>query len=288
MFNVDCLDIVIARNCQLNCRGCITFSDHNLVKGYTPVKDAEPWIEFWSKKLKPKTLHLFGGEPLMHPQLFDWVKLTNKFFKQTIDIQTNGIKVSSLNYDDLSAMILDYNVNFAISVHSKEQWYKAQIDQAVEIITGIIGQGIWQQNGIDTKTFIGKGQHTLTLNETTTLPWVSHYQGFGSTLEPGNNFHSDHYIASHSYCEAKQFIQLNNGYLYKCPPLAVLDDTLSKYNYPNKDKWQNWLNYKPLSVNCSDLQIENWISQQSQPEQYCNMCFGSHGHSTVHDLKVKL
>ena len=83
-FDIDCLDIVIARNCQLNCRGCITFSDHNLVKGYTKINDSLAWLEFWSSKLKPKTLHLFGGEPLMHPELLEWVKQTNKFFNQII------------------------------------------------------------------------------------------------------------------------------------------------------------------------------------------------------------
>lgn len=287
-FDIDCLDIVIARSCQLNCRGCITFSDHNLVKGYTRINDSLTWLEFWSKKLRPKTLHLFGGEPLMHPELLEWIKQTSNFFMQTIDIQTNGIKVNSLDQKELSEMILKYNVNFSISVHSQELWYKEKINQAVKKITDIIGKGTWSQTGPDTKYFVGSDNHSLTLNETTSLPWVSHYQGFGASLMPGNNFDSDKFVESHSYCEAKQFIQLYNGALYKCPPLAVLDDTLSKYNYPNKNIWRHWLDYRPLTIESSDSEIANWLDTQAKPERYCNMCFGDQGSTIPHKMKVKL
>lgn len=287
-FDIDCLDIVIARSCQLNCRGCITFSDHNLVKGYTRIHDSLAWLEFWSQKLRPKTLHLFGGEPLMHPELLEWIKHASNFFKQTIDIQTNGIKVNSLDQKELSDMILKYNVNFSISVHSQEPWYKEKINQAIKKITDIIGVGTWSQTSPYTKYFVGRDNHSLTLNETTSLAWVSHYQGHGDSLAPGNNFDCDKFVESHSYCEAKQFIQLYNGALYKCPPLAVLDDTLSKYNYPNKNIWQPWLDYRPLTVESSDSEIANWLDTQAKPEKYCNMCFGGQGSTIPHKMKVKL
>lgn len=288
MFDVGYLDIVIARNCQLNCRGCITFSDHNLSKGYVKVEDAIPWLEIWSKRINPGTLHLFGGEPLMHPDLLNWVKITSKFFKKTIDIQTNGIKLSSLNYDELSQMILNHNVNFAISIHSNEDWYKEKIDQAIKVVTSIIGPGTWQQINKNTKLYKGLKSHTITLNSATTLPWVSHYKGFEHSLQPGNNYDSEHYIASHDYCEAKEFVQLYNGVLYKCPPLAVLKETLSKYNHTNNPIWNPWLNYKPLDTNCSDEELKTWLQIQTKPERYCNMCFGGHGDKNLHQLKVKL
>ena len=287
-FDIDCLDIVIARSCQLNCRGCITFSDHNRVKGYTRINDSLAWLEFWSQKLRPKTLHLFGGEPLMHPELLEWVKQTNKFFNHTINIQTNGINIKSIPHKELSEMIWNYNVNFSISLHSQEQWYNEKIEQAVKTITDIIGDGVWSQVGPATKYYVGKHEHSLTLNDTSELGWVSHYKGFGSSLAPGNNFESNKFNKSHDYCEAKPFIQLYNGALYKCPPLAVLDDTLSKYNYPNKDMWQPWLDYKPLTINSSDSEIASWLDKQAKPERYCNMCFGDQGSTIAHKMKVKL
>jgi hypothetical protein len=70
--------------------------------------------------------------------------------------------------------------------------------------------------------------------------------------------------------------------------MGVLSDTLKTYDYPNKPDWQEWLDYQSVSYDCSDSELEAWLALQSQPERYCNMCFGPDRHEVkLHQLKTK-
>ena len=70
-YKVDYLDLVIIRSCQLACEGCCTFSDHQKINGLVKPADAEEAIKFFSQYIDPTRVHLFGGEPTMHPQLME-------------------------------------------------------------------------------------------------------------------------------------------------------------------------------------------------------------------------
>ena len=290
MFDVDYLDIVITRSCQLNCQGCLTFSNHNKVKGHIDSVTAVPWLMAWSHRIRPKQIHLFGGEPLMHPAFFPWVRnVYNTFCKNrvgsVIHVQTNGLKLSSLSDSDLKILIFRFNVKFNISMHSDESWYLDTVNPQIERLAKCLG-GEWTHDGL--VSICDKDGYYVKVTHQTKMPWVPHYQGHGSTLRPGRAWDDEHYVKSHSYCEAKGFIQLVNGSLYKCPPMGVLSDTLKTYDYPNKPDWQEWLDYQSVSHDCSDSELEAWLTLQSQPERYCNMCFGPNAHEVkLHQLKIK-
>jgi hypothetical protein len=117
--------------------------------------------------------------------------------------------------------------------------------------------------------------------------WVNHYNGHAETLMPGRNFDDEFYVKSHSYCEAKEYIQLYEGNLYKCPTLSVLGQTLNALGNPNYKDWEPWLQYKFLPANCSSEQLDEWLATQCMPEKYCNMCFGEPKKITIHSLKSK-
>jgi hypothetical protein len=69
--------------------------------------------------------------------------------------------------------------------------------------------------------------------------------------------------------------------------MAVLDETLKLYDYPNQSQWQPWLEYQPLFANSTDEEIKSWLDKQKVPEKYCNMCFGSEEKNILHRIKVK-
>lgn len=297
MFEIEKLDIVITRSCQLNCGGCLTFSNHNLVKGHVDLAASLPWLEFWSSKLKPKTVHVFGGEPLMHPDWAGWVRTVAQLFRlpgqhYSVNMQTNGIKISAVDVELLHELIHTYNLQFNITVHSQESWYQEKIKQAVDILENIVGLGSYTEINQTERVYTSEDDlRSFRITDGTadddTRRWVSHYLGHGTTLRPGRGFDHPKHIEHHGFCEAKEYIQLYNGSLYKCPPMAVLEDTLARYDYPNREQWEPWLAYQSLPAGSADEAIAQWLAVQAGPEKYCNMCFGEEPPRQTHTIKVK-
>lgn len=89
------LDIHIVEHCNLNCKSCAHFSP---VAEQSCISIDE--LEKMYKNLQPiynkffNSLHLMGGEPLLHPKIAQIIELTRNYFPKTeIQIVTNGIKV---------------------------------------------------------------------------------------------------------------------------------------------------------------------------------------------------
>jgi hypothetical protein len=258
---------------------------------------AIPWLEFWSQKLEPDTIHLFGGEPLMHPDFPNWVKTVSTMFFQAsgvadrpINIQTNGIKLRSLDYDTLVDLILNYHLNISISIHSKEEWYQTEINSAIQLLESILVNGEWTIVNATERVYNSSSGIFRVIDHSSDdvdRAWTGHYKGHGASLRPALNFDRVNYVKNHSCCEAKEYIQLYNGALYKCPTMGVLADTLATYNYPNKELWEPWLQYKSLGYNATVKEIADWLTIQAGPEKYCNMCFGPKPITKIHTLKER-
>jgi len=58
---IEHLDIPIIRSCNLACAGCMTHSNHKNIKGIVRIDESIDWLEFWSTKLQPNAITLFGG-----------------------------------------------------------------------------------------------------------------------------------------------------------------------------------------------------------------------------------
>ena len=70
MHNIRRLDINIAYACNLACKGCLSLSDFDR-KGVMPYDDIIESIDTWKSKLHPEVTSIFGGEPLLHPRIYD-------------------------------------------------------------------------------------------------------------------------------------------------------------------------------------------------------------------------
>lgn len=90
---IPSLDIELAGECNLNCKSCSHFS---------PLAEPEKIsIEEFERDLKQlariipdkiRKINLLGGEPLLHEQIEDFMKISRRYFpKEDIYIVTNGI-----------------------------------------------------------------------------------------------------------------------------------------------------------------------------------------------------
>lgn len=95
------LDIHLTEHCNLNCKGCSHFSPL-AEKEFADVDVFEKDLIRISELFDPKNIYgivLVGGEPLLHPQVLDFVKIAYKHFPNNDRvIVTNGLLL--LKQDD--------------------------------------------------------------------------------------------------------------------------------------------------------------------------------------------
>ena len=299
--NVDYLDLVIIRSCQLACEGCCTFSDHKKINGLVDVEEAEAGVAFWSQHVNPERVHIFGGEPMMHPQLLDWVRLARKYFPRTRDglypmpiwINTNGYYLDKL-FDHVKELFIDNSTSLSVTFHTTEEPYATLVLDNYKKLQDLILEAHrcrrpksqikwvtdtpWDSGNYKKFTYLEdeEGRKTTVLNMTFqhTEHFVTHYRGHGPTLKPWYNYNDANGKSSnHQLCHINNYVQLYKNQLWKCPPRAVLNQTLETYQLQNDPDWAPYYNeYESLDITASEDAINAWFERQKTPENTCNMC----------------
>lgn len=112
----EIVNFLVTDYCNLNCKRCGNFS--NLAKGKNclDINKFESYLVHFRKKFRAvQSIQLMGGEPLLNPQLEQYVLLTRKYFPETrIDIVTNGLLILNISQELINAMV-SCNVFFFIS-----------------------------------------------------------------------------------------------------------------------------------------------------------------------------
>lgn len=308
---LEFLDIPIIRSCNLGCGGCLTFSDNKLIKGVVQLAESQAWLEHWAARLDPAAVTVFGGEPLLHPQFVDWCREIRRLWPNTdLRINTNGYYLDRL-FDKVDQLFTeDIKPQFIVSIQTGHEPYysivKNNIERLKERVLQFYAQKYPEKNVIWNlwldEEEIYKKWWRIDINDVDTriritsceqwrISWQAHYQGQGETLAPFYDYDDIWYTENHTHCQAKKFVNLYKGKLYKCPTVAVLEHTLNTFNLNNDNKWEPYLkNYAYLDTNASQEEINSWIKTQQNPEKVCNMCgFSgpnwSSGHINRHELK---
>lgn len=111
-FNVDIVD-----HCNLNCKCCGHFSplaEKSFLSLDSFERDCKRLGELSNGEIE--RLELMGGEPLLHPQIIDLMRVSRLYFKGVINLDTNGILLSS-QADDFFKACYDYDVSIYITTY---------------------------------------------------------------------------------------------------------------------------------------------------------------------------
>ena len=305
------LDIPIIRSCNLGCGGCLTFSDSKKIKGLVNLQDSKEWLQHWAAKLDPSAVTIFGGEPLLHPQFVAWCKeMRQRWPESELRINTNGYYLDRL-YDKIDLLFTeDIRPQFMVSIQTGHEPYYSMVKKNIEQLKILVLEHLqnkypekhivwnlwlveeeihkkWWRIDIDG---VDSGIR-ITSCEQWQIPWQAHYQGVEHSLKPFYDYNDQWYENNHKSCQAKDFVNLYEGKIYKCPTSAVLEQTLSTFNLTNDSDWLPYLEkYPVLDTAASDDQIAAWFATQEHPEKVCNMCGFSgpkwtSGHLNRHELK---
>lgn len=305
------LDIPIIRSCNLNCGGCLTFSDNKRVKGLVNLSESAEWLENWASKLEPEAVTVFGGEPLLHPDFINWCKKVRELWPNSeLRINTNGYYLDRL-FDKVGELFVEnIRPQFIVSIQTGHEPYYSIVKEHVEnlkkrVIDHLsplypnrkVSWNLWLNEQEIFKQWFRidvDNRDTgirITVCEQFKIPWQAHYKNSEENLRPFYDYDAEYYTDNHKFCQAKNFVNLYEGKLYKCPTVAVLGHTLQTFGLTEHKSWEKYLSsYQSLESTASIEQVSAWIENQKNPEKVCNMCGfsgpdGSNGHLNRHELK---
>lgn len=266
MHQIRRLDLNIAYACNLACKGCLSLSDFDR-KGVMPFDDIVESIDTWKEKLTPTVLSIFGGEPLLHPKLFDiFAYVKQAWPNTTIRLITNGYLLNRFD----PALWFEYEpFEMQVSIH--------RLDHEQVITKNILNLIQQQSDWRVVKTSEGgEGEHHMYEWH---RPGFKIWKGkFGEFVIP-YNYEGNQLVPfksnpakAHSICGNPDVPILYKNKLYKCAPIANILDL------PNTKGFE----YNPVEANDN---IDKFVKSIGKPERICSMCPESRSHSINHYAK---
>lgn len=273
--SLEFLESMIIRSCNLSCEGCTTFSDLKW-SGYIPWEQGKEWIEPWTKRLEIQSWGVMGGEPLMNPDLPQWLEGIRKLLPEAqIRIVTNGLLLDKHQWiidtlHDLGNSILK------ISYHLPDERVDANIDQ-------IMNRFDWKpvhEFGID--RWLSDREFRFQVSRPT--QFLKTFQGPYNDMRPHDNTPSDAF----EICVQKRCPMLWNGRIYKCGTVGLMPSLLERFNWPNLDQWQPYID-AGISPECSDQELESFVTNFGRPHRLCRQCPSTKDLSSLidHTITVK-
>lgn len=269
------LSIHTINGCNLSCRGCnhnsSLLSAKSTVDIDQVIRDIEtilPKIYVWSH------VSVIGGEPLLEPRTKEVVKVCRELCYGergtqpcNVKLFSNGSRLLQEKEWIVDEMLL--GVVFRLTFHKPPYTDEGAKDweRAYEFIQYCISRNVDITN-------------TLELSEAYLQSWDKKPRMWFDLLK--YNFHDDGKITYHphedgqpensfKHCTCPNS-QLYNGYLWKCPMISYLRESLEATGQLKDPEWQKYLDYKPTSINDSADAIRNSFQEVLEPHEICNMC----------------
>lgn len=260
---VNNLDVHVVNSCNLRCHGCNHLANYGY-DGLFTENELVDWIEPWKNRLQFKRVSLLGGEPLLNPHLKDICIAFRRLFpneETKLRITTNGILIKKSPW--LKELIQDHNIHVQVSLHvlNGGKKYPKLIEQVLQGLKLIEKWAKETSGPVESKW-------GAAVDSKKKLNFQVFYQGTGRQIKP---FKHDNIAESKKHCTCET-LQLYRYNLYKCAPIAYLGEALKRIGAETDPDWQPYLNYQPLTPDCSDSDLKFFMKIQPQPEWTCKMC----------------
>ncbi len=113
MINILGIYVEITTECNLRCIHCYNDSGK---KQFLISKDNLVDILDYAKEINLMHISLSGGEPLMHPQILDFLNIITTRYNMIVTLVTNAILVTQKMIDDIKLYCNTDNIRFQISI----------------------------------------------------------------------------------------------------------------------------------------------------------------------------
>jgi hypothetical protein len=229
---IDKLEFYITNVCNLTCSGCNRYNNYKFA-GHWTWADDEPILTQWAKKIDIRHPVILGGEPLLNPDIVEWIKGVNRLWPDHsgVQVQSNGTRLDLVKglYD-----VLNYGNWIGISLHA---------DEHREPLFARI------------RNFL---QHPIKETEDPDHPIGSRWQFVDVKKKYIHVWNNDHFVQSnirkqangqfglynsnpdraHENCTFRMFrnYHMIRGRIYKCGPVALMAEFDKQYPFDISDE----------------------------------------------------
>jgi Radical SAM superfamily/4Fe-4S single cluster domain len=239
------IEFYITNVCNLTCEGCNRFNNYNFA-GWQRWSDYKADYEEWAKYVDIDRIVILGGEPLLNPDILDWVYGINQVFKRNVQILSNGTRLNKVKglYEALQA-----NGNWmGISWHNPNTIYEFE----QEVHKFLQGTVIRVEKD-DPKNEFGADVVWIDENKVAIPLWIQ-WDFYDSAIQRNElgqfTLHNSRPEVAHNSCGFRihknyHFIK---GKLYKCGPSALFPEFDQQHPFGISEEDRRILHsYQPLS-----------------------------------------
>lgn len=225
--------------CNLNCKGCGHFCNIAKTPKLLNIEEYEQDIikikeKFWGVRW----IYLLGGEPLLHKQAYEFIKVTRKIFPDAdIRFTTNGLLLPNMSEEFWHA-VRTCHIHIEISQYKKtrEKWKEIQ--------------------------------NALVSNDVADSTLVQTYKGKffkQRVLEPQANLEE-----AYTNCMSHECHYLRDGKLYLCPCVPLNQIFYEHFNLK--------MPYEPEGIDLYGESIDGWKMMEflAKPNEACRYCTSNH------------
>jgi len=269
------LETMITQVCNLSCEGCTNYSDL-VQQGYVPWALGKDWLSAWMERIEIPDFGIMGGEPLINPQVREWLIGTRELLPDAqIRFTTNGLLLEKhVDVVDLCHEL--GNVSFKISVHTHD----ARLESVIGDIFRRYNWTSVNEYGVDRWLTTNDFRFHVRRPDT----FIKSFKGTYDNMQPWNTDPVDAF----KICIQPRCPLLYDGKIFKCSTAGLLDDVLDRHGRPNKEQWENYIP-RGLSPNSSDAEINAFINNFGRPNAICGQCPDSTTREAflIHHITVK-
>ena len=264
-------EFYITNVCNLSCENCNRFNNYNFT-GWQNWRDYEEMYIQWAKKIKIDQLVILGGEPLMNPDICDWIRGLNRVWNRGVQIVTNGTRLNAVAglYDALVQDDRDGGNWIAVSIHNVNDTdrYLEEIHKFLQSpVTELTGNNkmgadyaFTDHSGLKIHAWIQNSFYDASIQQHTTGLFSLH--------------NSDPELA-HAECGMVKYKNYHfiRGKLYKCGPVALMPEFDQQYPLDISTQDRALLNaYVPLSVGEFEQRGKEFIKNIDNVIPQCKFC----------------
>lgn len=233
------LEVSLVEHCNLNCKSCSHFSPIAKKEFMNPAQftsDFTRLAELFENRLK--LLRLMGGEPLLHPELSEFLKISRSLFPRThIQLVTNGLLIPEMP-EEFFESCKENAIDIHITVYPLQNRY--------DLVWRILAEKKMGYSVASNSNGIKKTFHHLVIDKT------------------GGHNSEDNF---HTYCTCSRCTNLSNGKLFLCPVRASIRHFTDFFQESFALSEQDY-----LEIYDTETTAEKILLFLSKPTPFCKYC----------------
>ena len=264
------IEFYITNVCNLTCEGCNRFNNYSFA-GWQRWSDYEAAYEKWAEYIEIDKIVILGGEPLLNPDILDWVYGINRIFKRNVQILSNGTRLNNVKglYEALQV-----NSNWmGISWHNPNT-----IDDFEREVHKFLRGNIVKVEKDDPLNKFGADVVWIDENNVSIPLWIQ-WDFYDSAIRRDETgkfaLHNSRPHVAHNSCGFRihKNYHMIKGKLYKCGPAALFPEFDQQHKFDISDEDREILNsYKPLTADDYPTAGADFLANIDNQLAMCKFC----------------